>query len=239
MKKAALFISLLAAIISAVSCSKSGNITVPDDPQDTDIVIAQTETDENGSEDGTETETLDPTVGTAFKKGKIEGNVYTSEFAGIKFTLPDKGVSFMSEEDLANMVKQSINMTSGEDRRRMMSKITEAEIFDIRTSTLLDISYYNLNMLAPENLEMKEEEFFREMIMPFADSIGVSVTEPVEKELGSRKFIMLKMGDEKKTAPAEYLYVSRIDKDFIIFITACPGIIGSQEDFENCFEAFD
>lgn len=235
MKKAALFISLLAALISAVSCSKSGNITVPDDPQETDTVIAETETDEIGSEEEKETEMIDPTEGTAFKKGKIEGNVYTSEFAGIKFTLPD-AMSFMSEEELANMISQSLKMTNGEDRKRVMSKITEAEVFDIRTSTLLDISYYNLNLLNPDKIGITEEEFFKEMIIPFANSVGVSVTEPLEKELGGRKFIMIKMGDEKKTAPAEYLYVSRIDKDFIIFITACPGIIGSQEDFENCFE---
>ena len=233
MKKAALFISLLLAIISAVSCSKSGNITVPDDPDDTDTAIVTDVTDTEGEE---EIEILDPTEGTAFKKGKIEGNVYTSEFSGIKFTLPDV-INFMTQEELDKMAEQSLKMTNPEDRMRLMSKITEAEVFDIRTSTLLDISYYNLNILGPENMGKSEEEFFREFIMPMANNMGVTVTEPVEVELGGRTFTMLKMGEEKKTAPAEYLYVSRIDNDFIIFITACPGIIGGQEEFEACFEA--
>ena len=233
MKKAALFISLLLAIISAVSCSKSGNIIVPDDPQDTDTAIVTDVADTEGEE---EIEILDPTEGTAFKKGKIEGNVYTSEFSGIKFTLPDV-INFMTQEELDKMAEQSLKMTNPEDRMRLMSKITEAEVFDIRTSTLLDISYYNLNILGPENMGKSEEEFFREFIMPMADNMGVTVTEPVEVELGGRTFTMLKMGEEKKTAPAEYLYVSRIDNDFIIFITACPGIIGGQEEFEACFEA--
>ena len=233
MKKAALFISLLLAIISAVSCSKSGNIIVPDDPQDTDTAIVTDVTDTEGEE---EIEILDPTEGTAFKKGKIEGNVYTSEFSGIKFTLPDV-INFMTQEELDKMAEQSLKMANPEDRMRLMSKITEAEVFDIRTSTLLDISYYNLNILGPENMGKSEEEFFREFIMPMADNMGVTVTEPVEVELGGRTFTMLKMGEEKKTAPAEYLYVSRIDNDFIIFITACPGIIGGQEEFEACFEA--
>ena len=232
MKKAALFISLLLAIISAVSCSKSGNITVPDDPDDTDTAIVTDVTDTEGEE---EIEILDPTEGTAFKKGKIEGNVYTSEFSGIKFTLPDV-INFMTQEELDKMAEQSLKMTNPEDRMRLMSKITEAEVFDIRTSTLLDISYYNLNILGPENMGKSEEEFFREFIMPMANNMGVTVTEPVEVELGGRTFTMLKMGEEKKTAPAEYLYVSRIDNDFIIFITACPGIIGGQEEFEACFE---
>ena len=233
MKKAALFISLLLAIISAVSCSKSGNIIVPDDPQDTDTAIVTDVADTEGEE---EIEILDPTEGTAFKKGKIEGNVYTSEFSGIKFTLPDV-INFMTQEELDKMAEQSLKMTNPEDRMRLMSKITEAEVFDIRTSTLLDISYYNLNILGPENMGKSEEEFFREFIMPMANNMGVTVTEPVEVELGGRTFTMLKMGEEKKTAPAEYLYVSRIDNDFIIFITACPGIIGGQEEFEACFEA--
>ena len=233
MKKAALFISLLLAIISAVSCSKSGNITVPDDPDDTDTAIVTDVTDTEGEE---EIEILDPTEGTAFKKGKIEGNVYTSEFSGIKFTLPDV-INFMTQEELDKMAEQSLKMTNPEDRMRLMAKITEAEVFDIRTSTLLDISYYNLNILGPENMGKSEEEFFREFIMPMANNMGVTVTEPVEVELGGRTFTMLKMGEEKKTAPAEYLYVSRIDNDFIIFITACPGIIGGQEEFEACFEA--
>ena len=233
MKKAALFISLLLAIISAVSCSKSGNIIVPDDPQDTDTAIVTDVADTEGEE---EIEILDPTEGTAFKKGKIEGNVYTSEFSGIKFTLPDV-INFMTQEELDKMAEQSLKMANPEDRMRLMSKITEAEVFDIRTSTLLDISYYNLNILGPENMGKSEEEFFREFIMPMADNMGVTVTEPVEVELGGRTFTMLKMGEEKKTAPAEYLYVSRIDNDFIIFITACPGIIGGQEEFEACFEA--
>ena len=233
MKKAALFISLLLAIISAVSCSKSGNIIVPDDPQDTDTAIVTDVADTEGEE---EIEILDPTEGTAFKKGKIEGNVYTSEFSGIKFTLPDV-INFMTQEELDKMAEQSLKMANPEDRMRLMSKITEAEVFDIRTSTLLDISYYNLNILGPENMGKSEEEFFREFIMPMADNMGVTVTEPVEVVLGGRTFTMLKMGEEKKTAPAEYLYVSRIDNDFIIFITACPGIIGGQEEFEACFEA--
>ena len=233
MKKAALFISLLLAIISAVSCSKSGNIIVPDDPQDTDTAIVTDVADTEGEE---EIEILDPTEGTAFKKGKIEGNVYTSEFSGIKFTLPDV-INFMTQEELDKMAEQSLKMANPEDRMRLMSKITEAEVFDIRTSTLLDISYYNLNILGPENMGKSEEEFFREFIMPMADNMGVTVTEPVEVELGGRTFTMLKMEKKKKTAPAEYLYVSRIDNDFIIFITACPGIIGGQEEFEACFEA--
>ncbi|MCR5601306.1 MAG: hypothetical protein K6G33_11280 [Ruminococcus sp.] len=238
MKKAALFISLLAAILSAVSCSrsKSGNITVPDTTKAS--VIEEDTADVYETESGEEEkELLDPTEGTAFKKGKIEGNVYTSEYAGIKFTLRD-GVSFMKQEDVEKMVNQAVKMTSGDDRVRALSKITEAEIYDIRTSTMLDVSYYNLNMLAPENMDMTEEDFFRQQIMPFAENMGIEVTEPEEVYLGGRKFVMLKMGDEKKTAPAEYLYVSRIDNDFIIFITTCLGILGSREEFENSFEAF-
>ena len=232
MKKAALFISLVMAILSASSCSrsKSGNIIVPDTPE---VVTEETVPDE--TEDEEEIEILDPTEGTAFKKGKIEGNVYTSEFAGIKFTLPDE-LSFMAQEDLDNMFEQALKMTSGEDRRRIMTKITEAEVIHPATRTMLDISYYNLSQLCPDKLDMTEKDFFINEIIPFVGNMGVKVTDPMTVDLGGREFTMVIIGDIKKTAPREYLYVSRIDNDFIIFITACPGDFCSQEEFESWFE---
>lgn len=233
MRKAALFISLVMAILSASSCSrsKSGNIIVPDTPEAVteDNVPDETEDEEE------DIEILDPIEGTAFKKGKIEGNVYTSEFAGIKFTLPE-GLEFMKQEDLDNMFRQALEMTSGEDRRRIMTKVTEAEVIHPATRTMLDVSYYNLSQLCPDKLEMTEEEFFKNEIIPFVGNMGVKVTDPMTVDLGGREFTMVIIGDIKKTAPREYLYVSRIDEDFIIFITACPGDLCSQEEFESWFE---
>lgn len=82
-------------------------------------------------------EEFEPIEGTAFKKGKIEGNVYTSEYAGIKFTLPE-GIEFMDGPELEELVQQAIEATTGEVKKQLMAKVSDAEVYDPETMTLID-----------------------------------------------------------------------------------------------------
>ena len=66
------------------------------------MVVAETTESEADITSESDVEEFEPIESTAFKKGKIEGNVYTSEYAGIKFTLPE-GMEFMDGPELEDL----------------------------------------------------------------------------------------------------------------------------------------
>lgn len=239
MKKAALFASLILALFTSVSCSESKNENKNDTETTTAAEAATTEavSTEGTSETSTEAvEEFDPREGTAFKAGKIEGNVYTSEYAGMKFTLPE-GVKFMDMKELEEMVQQSISMLEGKEKKQLMAKITEAEIFEPDTMTIVDIGFHNIKRLHPDKADMTADEFIEEDVVAPVRQLDVNITEPETVKLGGREFTKVKISEKKDADTYQNLYASRIDDDFIMFITAFPGKIGDEAKFESCFEA--
>lgn len=244
MKKAALFASLILALFASVSCSESKKETKNDTETTTAAETATTEaasTDisaETSTGAAEEVEKFDPAEGTSFKAGKIEGNVYTSEYAGIKFTLPD-GVEFMDMKELEEMVQQSISMLEGDDKKQLMAKITEAEIFEPDTMTIVDIGFHNIKYLHPDHADMTAGEFIEEDVVAPVRQLDVNITEPETVKLGGREFTKVKISEKENEGTYQNLYASRVDDDFIMFITAFPGKIGDEAKFESCFEALN
>lgn len=241
MKKAALFASLILALFASVSCSESKKETKNDTETTTAAESVTTEAVEAASEESSTAEAVeefDPREGTAFKAGKIEGNVYTSEYAGMKFTLPE-GVEFMDMKELEEMVQQSISMLEGEDKKQLMAKITEAEIFEPETMTIVDIGFHNVKYLHPDHADMTADEFIEEDVVAPVRQLDVNITEPETVKLGGREFTKVKISEKEDADTYQNLYASRIDDDFIMFITAFPGKIGDEAKFESCFEALN
>ena len=183
-----------------------------------------------------EVEEFDAKEGTAFKEGKIEGNVYTSEYAGIKFTVPED-VEFMDKKELDEMIRQSIASLQGNDKLQLMAKVTEAEIFDPETMTIVDIGFHNIKRLHPDNADMTAEDFIETDVIAPVRALDVNITEPEKVKLGGREFTKVKISEKTDANTYQNLYASRIDDDFIMFITAFPGKIGDEAAFESCFEA--
>ncbi len=52
--------------------------------------------------------------GPAFSTGKVDGNVYTNEFAGLTFTAPE-GWTFSTEEELAELMNVSLDLVANEN----------------------------------------------------------------------------------------------------------------------------
>ena len=238
MKKKAIFMSVLLLLFSAVSCGEKKS----DSDTAAETTTVASETAEASTEDASvadaeeDVEEFDPVEGTAFKKGKIEGNVYTSEYAGIKFTLPE-GVEFMDSAELDEMVQQAIEATTGQDKRQLMAKVTDAEVYDPETMTLIDIGFNNITKLHPDNTDMTPEEFLEEDVVSPVRELDVNITEPEKVELGGREFVKVKISEKADEGTYQNLYASRIDDDFILFIAALPGKIGDEAAFEGCFEA--
>lgn len=233
MKKAALFASLILAVFAAVSCGESKKDTKTE-PETTAAAAETTAASADTTEE--DIEEFDPAEGTAFKKGSIEGNVYTSEYAGIKFTIPE-GVEFMDMNELDEMVQDTLKAVSGEEKLQLMSKITEAEIFEPDTMTIVDIGFHNMKRLHSDKPDITEEEFIEQDVVAPVRALDVNITEPEKVKLGGREFVKVKISEKNDADTYQNLYASRIDDDFMLFITAFPGKIGDEATFESCFEA--
>lgn len=241
MRKAALFALLILAVLAGVSCSEKSD--TKKDTETTTAAEAVTTTaevtaasEETATEAVEDIEEFDPKEGTAFKEGKIEGNVYTSEYAGMKFTVPE-GVEFMDKQELDEMVQQSIASLQGDDKLQLMAKVTEAEIFEPETMTIVDIGFHNIKRLHPDKADMTAEEFIEQDVIAPVRALDVDITEPETVKLGGREFTKVKISEKTDADTYQNLYASRIDDDFIMFITAFPGKIGDEAAFESCFEA--
>ena len=241
MRKAALFASLIIAVFAGVSCGEKSDTKKDTEPVTTAEAVTTTAevtaaSEENATEAIEDIEEFDPKEGTSFKEGKVEGNVYTSEYAGIKFTVPED-VEFMDKQELDEMVQQSIASLQGNDKLQLMAKVTEAEIFEPDTMTIVDIGFHNIKRLHPDNADMTAEEFIEEDVVAPVRALDVDITEPETVKLGGREFTKVKISEKTDANTYQNLYASRIDDDFIMFITAFPGKIGDEAAFESCFEA--
>lgn len=246
MKKTVLFMAVAVTLLSAVSCGEKKNngetapeaTTVAETTTMPDFQIKTVPITEAAEED---IEYEDPIAGTAFVKGNVEGNVYTSEYAGIKFTAPDEW-KFKSEEDIFNEQQQMLSGMTGELKRIAAMEITDAAIFNDKTNKNIDFTYSNVKLKYPDESGMTEEEFldkdiFMGNLKEFKESYGLDIKDPEKVKLGNKEFTRFRIVNAEKGD--DVLYIGRIDDDFMLTIAAYGGAASDDSAFESCFEALD
>jgi hypothetical protein len=190
-----------------------------------------------------EIEYQDPIEGTAFAKGKVEGNVYTSEYAGIKFTAPEKW-EFRSEEEINNEQQKTLDSMPAELKRIASLEITDAALVNNETQHNIDFTYSNVKLKYPDVSNMTEEEFldkdiFMGNLEAIKESSGDSFKGPESVKLGGKEFSRYSIINTENEGEDVIIYIGRIDEDFMLTIAVYGGNASESAAYENCFEALN
>ena len=251
MKKSVIMAAVMVSLLTAVSCGekKNGSETAAETTTSTSETsvtaeAATTDASEAATEKGADEDTddIDPVKGTAFVKGKVEGNVYTSEYTGMKFTAPD-GWEFRSEDDITSDNQEALDSMEGEMKRLMSLEITDAEMVkeDGDDKKSIGFIYSNVKKKYPDMSNMTEEEFLDQDIFMGALSVakesgGLNMAEPEKVTLGSVEFTRFRFINDDENSD-DVLYIGRVDDDFMLMIAAFRGAAQDYKAFESCFEA--
>lgn len=248
MKKTALLMTVMVTILSVVSCGekKNNSETAPETTtvaETTTMPDFQIKTVPVTTAAEEEVEYEDPIAGTAFVKGKIEGNVYTSEYAGIKFTASENW-EFKSEEDINNEQQKTLENMPSELKRIAAMEITDAALINNETQHNIDFTYSNVKLKYPDASNITEEEFldkdiFMGNLQAIREASGDSFKGPESVKLGGRDFSRYSIINTEKKDEDLVIYIGRIDEDFMLTIAVYGGSASDSAAFEKCFEALN
>lgn len=223
MKKAALTMTMLFALASAVSC---GNKTATIDPIEITAEEAHTIDDYKPIETEQITVTTEAVTeaprefadageGTNFKSGIVNGNVYTSEYAGFKVTFPEDTAlndRTENEEEIKKM------WSAFDDRSKQRLSLDIVDLVANSTDTTYVFKYYNTKLMFPEKENITIEEFM-ENLTEFNETEDIKISDLETITLGGREYT-------KETIIIEHLnlelvyYAGKIDDDFVLVINS-------------------
>jgi len=249
MKKIAFILAFIITSCSFVSC---GEKTAEESAETSASASESAESTENTQSESAETETqpnadvqettqrntvddgyTDDVIPDTFSRGKINGNVYTSDFGRIKLTLPEDW-NFLPQDELFSMMDFTPDNPDNEEavtQQLLYSpSILDAYAVNLKTGEIIVISYANLSSCDAEYQNMSAEEY--------ADTVQNPQSKENVKFCG-KDFIKVNTKSTYDnglvTDNAEYI---RKINNFIMNITftSAPGG-GDVTCFENCFEA--
>ena len=172
--------------------------------------------------------------GTAFKRGVSNGNVYTSEFAGFKFTAPT-GTSFLNEDDLYTHYVMPTRFMTEEERNVYFTSIDDAVVTYANAEGGMDVSFINTKLRYSDTPNISEESYLNDYIENgLTDTVYSYVSGPDLVTLGGKDYYMIRIEDD---GYFQNIYVRRIDENFIIKISASGSAIADENDFAKRFEA--
>ena len=224
MKRAALTMTVLLALSSAVSC---GNKTATIEPLEITAEEAHTiddykpietepltvTTTEAVTEEATEF--ADAGEGTNFKNGTVNGKVYTSEYAGFKVTFPED----MSLNDRAENEKELKKMWSTLDKSSKEEQgLHITDLVANSKDTTYVFQYCNTKLMFPEKENVTVEEFMEKLI-EFKETEGIKISAPEKVTLGGSEYTKETIVLEDISLELVY-YARRIDDDFILVINS-------------------
>ena len=255
MKKAAFTLAVLVSLLAAVSCSEKNNSDSKPADINTITTAAEKETvteagkkaageetaameAENKSETdipakadaaaGTDLSMImDPTEGTDFEKGTIDGTVYTSEYGGFRLALP-KDYVFFSDEELIN---------SSFERNMPVGTVCDAAANSNKAS-LINVYFDNINLTLPEKKNSPEKEYIQEYFDKCVEYRKMSSENAHRKDnytandngtvtLGGQDFWWFDM--KANGALLDNYYCRKINDDYYVFIASEHNPVGMQK----------
>lgn len=210
MKKNAI-ITFAAALCALTSCSKEVG-SLPDMA----VSPAVSETVQNNA-----------TVYNGFKSSAVNGNVYTSEYAGIKITLPEDA-NFLDVDNLHTHYIIPTRFMSEDEKSFYMTGELDASACYGYAVNRVDVWFYNTKQRYPSNPDMSAEEFLKTDEMDFDPETEVSdVAGPEYVKICGKDYV--KVSYTAFSQP-HITYARRIDAEHIMEIRTA-GL--TAEDFES------
>ena len=190
--------------------------------------------------------TPDAAIGTAYNRGVFEDGVYTSEYAGIKFAVPE-GYKYAGDyyiDSLYEQVKQLVGAAGNneKDKNRENARVFDMFIKGVGVNEYISIELVNVRQAAANAEEYTENEYlddFNAMLETVNSAYGTEI-EYEEREtvtLCGKEYIKdVSIAKNQGMTIYDYRYVRRVDEDFIIIIDICPyGTDLQSEDYESWF----
>jgi len=209
MKKAAAVLAVVLGICPLSSCggtesskkSESSKIAEEEEIQpitskDKSIAI-ENDDSEDEEEDTTaepETEAPEKSNDTAeasdLKLGEVSGNVYTSEFNGLKITVPT-GFEIVNGDELDELIDRGASLTNMESAMDAINSVTinDAAILNTLNGANISIAYEDLAKTVPNPEDYTVEEYL-EISKKSVAGIGMDIDmgEVSKTELGGQEF---------------------------------------------------
>ena len=261
MKKAALFTALLLTLCSFTACgddSSSEKADKSNSSSSTEETTAEketeaetTEADEENTTESDDEKTSQPAAAenTDFKRGTVDGDVYTSDFAGMKFTAPE-GWTFAGDDYILSMMNISLD-TVGDDLAVNKAILDQVAIYDAmcvdqKTGANVIVEFENLAKEVPNpdqyTIDDCIESLDKQLSAMSAIAYEKKSTETVTLADQEYTRVIYKAdvnANGISTTMEQVFYVRREGK-FLVCIIASNG--QSNEDmttFEKNFEAID
>ncbi len=197
-------------------------------PQTTTTTTAAVGTIESGRLDAAAAE------GTAFRKGVSNGNVYTSEYAGFKFTAP-ADTSFLNEDNLYTNYYMPSRVMTDEEKKVYFTGISDAVGTYSNAEGRIEVKFINTKLRYPDTPNMSEESFLNDYLESgLAGTVYSYVSGPEIVTLGGKDYYMMRT---ESNGYFNNVYVRRVDENFIVEIIASGTAVADENDFANRFEA--
>lgn len=264
MKKIALTLAFLLTLCSFTACgddssseSKSNSSSVETTTEAATEAETEAETTEEAAESTTAAEEEATTKadsegsdkeaaeGNGLTRGKVEGNVYTSEFAGIKFTAPE-GWTFAKDDYILSMMNISFD-TIGDDIAINKALLDQAVIYDAlcmdqKTGANIIFEYENLAKEVPD-----PDKYTMDDIIASFDKQLAAITAIKYEKIKADKVTIAGQEYEKLVYHADYNTISmdqvfyiRREGDLVFCIIASNGQSGEDMTvYEKNIEALN
>ena len=205
-------VTTTAAMLEATTAATTASEAISEDVQ----APAVSETVQNNA-----------TVYNGFKSSTVNGNVYTSEYAGIKITLPEDA-NFLDVDNLHTHYIMPTRFMSEDEKSFYMTGELDASACYGYAVNRVDVWFYNTKQRYPSNPDMSAEEFLKTDEMNFDPETEVSdVAGPEYVKICGKDYV--KVSYTAFSQP-HITYARRIDAEHIMEIRTA-GL--TAEDFES------
>lgn len=230
MKKIALTLAFLLTLCSFTACGNDSSSEKKSDSSSVETTTEESteaETTEEASESTTtaadeeeattkadaEEKGTEAAEGNGLTRGTVEGNVYTSEFAGIKFTAPE-GWTFAKDDYILSMMNISLD-TLGDDLAVNKALLDQAVIYDAlcmdqKTGANIIFEYENLAKEVPD-----PDKYTMDDIIASFDKQLAAITAIKYEKIKADKVTIAGQEYEKLVYHADYNSIS-MDQVFYI-----------------------
>lgn len=166
-------------------------------------------------------------------RGKIENNVYRSDFADITFNLPE-GWSFSSDEEIAQLMDVGVEMLN-EDQQKFAELAEENGVYDMVAND--ESTGASLMVMFEKTLLNVNEEYYINNLkegLEEVDSIDYEIGETTKQNIAGKEFYVL------NTTVPDYNMVQNyyIQKKGDYFVDILVTYIEGTEDINSLLSNF-
>lgn len=198
--------------------------------------------DEADADADAEEEKTPAAENTNFKRGKVDGDVYTSEFAGLKFTAPE-GWVFAKDEYILSMMNIGLDVTGNDINKALLDQVAiyDAMCTEQSTGQSIIVEFENLAKEVPDPDKFTVEDYFDAVDKQLSNLSGISFTKTGDVEdvtLAGQDFKRVTYKAEVNGITMEQVYYVKRVENFMLGIIASNGTSDTDmTTFEKNFEA--